>query len=67
MSLQSSTTDARSLHACTLPDGVDPIPVPDTDREAEILIQLLDAGLYPKCAEPKELNGGKDSFGAKRH
>jgi len=32
----------------TLPAGVDPIPMPDTEREAEMLRRLLDAGLYPR-------------------
>jgi hypothetical protein len=35
----------------TLPAGVDPIPVPDTEREAELLVLLLEAGLYPKCKD----------------
>lgn len=35
-------------HAESLPPGVDPIPVPDTTQEAEMLMILLDAGLYPK-------------------
>ena len=34
-------------HSAALPAGVDPIPVPDTEREAEMLLILLDAGLYP--------------------
>jgi hypothetical protein len=35
-------------HAGTLPDGAHPIPMPDTKREAEMLLILLDAGLYPQ-------------------
>jgi hypothetical protein len=35
-------------HSGTLPAGVDPIPVPDLRREAEMLVLLLDAGLYPR-------------------
>ena len=40
--------------ASGLPAGVDPIPMPDTRREAEMLLILLDAGLYPRirpCSE----------------
>lgn len=36
-------------HTDILTDGVAPIPVPDTKREAEMLLILLEAGLYPKC------------------
>lgn len=39
--------DVPSL-AGDLPPGVDPIPVPSTKREAEMLLILLDSGLYPK-------------------
>jgi len=35
-------------HAGTLPAGAAPIPMPDTEREAEMLLILLDAGLYPR-------------------
>lgn len=35
-------------HADMLPEHVDPIPIPDTPREAELLVLLLDVGLYPK-------------------
>ncbi|MCS3660057.1 hypothetical protein [Salinibacter ruber] len=35
-------------HAPVLPDPIDPIPIPDTPREAELLAILLDMGLYPK-------------------
>lgn len=34
--------------AGTLPAGVDPIPMPDTKKDAEMLLCLLDAGLYPR-------------------
>ena len=40
-------------HASRLPEGVAPIPVPDSRREAEVLLMLLNAGLYPKCADEK--------------
>ena len=36
-------------HADELPDHVAPIPMPDTKREAEMLLIFLEAGLYPKC------------------
>lgn len=36
-------------HAPVLPDAIDPIPMPDTPREAELLVMLLDMGLYPKA------------------
>ena len=39
-------------HSAALPAGVDPIPVPDTEREAEMLLILLDAGLCPRI-QPK--------------
>ena len=34
--------------ADVLPDYINPIPMPDTRREAEMLVLLLDAGLYPR-------------------
>jgi hypothetical protein len=34
-----------------LPDHVDPMPMPDTRREAEMLLILLEADFYPKCTE----------------
>jgi hypothetical protein len=40
-------------HSAALPDGVDPIPMPDTRGEAEMLLILLDAGLYPKLQPPE--------------
>ena len=43
-----------------LPAGVDPIPVPDSRREAEMLVFLLDAGLYPKCREAASLSVPKE-------
>ena len=51
-------------HSADLPAGVDPIPVPDTEREAEMLLILLDAGLYPQCAsEDRGRSDRKDSGG----
>jgi hypothetical protein len=47
-------------HADTLPAGVDPIPVPDTKRGAEMLLILLDAGLYPQI-RPGETSEGSPS------
>lgn len=35
--------------------------MPDTKEEAEMLRQLLDAGLYPKCADPEAQKDGNDS------
>lgn len=32
-----------------LPDHVASTCVPETEREAEMLLLLLEAGLYPKC------------------
>ena len=40
-------------HASRLPEGVAPIPVPDSRREAEVLLALLSPGLYPKCTDEK--------------
>ena len=49
-------------HCAALPAGVDPIPVPDTEREAEMLLILLDAGLYPQYAsEDRGRSDRKDS------
>jgi hypothetical protein len=44
-------------HASRLPEGIAPIPVPDSRWEAEVLMVLLNAGLYPKCddGEAREL------------
>ncbi len=38
----------RPDHASVLPDRIAPIPMPDSPREAELLVLLLEAGLYPK-------------------
>ena len=38
----------RPDHAAVLPDRIDPMPMPDSQREAEILLLLLEMGLYPK-------------------
>jgi hypothetical protein len=35
-------------HASVLPGHVDPIPMPDSLLEAELLLLLLEVGLYPK-------------------
>lgn len=43
-------------HAGILPAGAHPIPMPDTKREAEMLLILLDAGLYPQI-RPGETEG----------
>ena len=40
-------------HSPVLPDGVDPIPMPGSPREAEMLLILLDMGLYPKIVPAK--------------
>ena len=59
----SSTMHVPS-HSAALPDGVDPIPMPDTRGEAEMLLILLDAGLYPQCAsEDRGRSDRKDSGG----
>ena len=46
----------RPEHASVLPGHIAPIPIPDSPREAELLVLLLEAGLYPKIApaEPEE-------------
>ncbi len=46
----------RPKRASVLPGHVSPIPMPDTPREAELLVLLLEAGLYPKIdpAEPEK-------------
>ena len=43
-------------HAAVLPGHIAPIPAPDSPREAELLVLLLEAGLHPKIvsAEPEE-------------
>jgi len=38
----------RPDHASVLPDHIAPMPAPDSPREAEMLLILLEAGLYPK-------------------
>lgn len=45
-------------HAGALPDGTDPMPMPDTKRDAELLLLLLDAGLYPRIQVGE---GGEDN------
>jgi hypothetical protein len=54
-------------HASELPEDVAPIPVPDSRREAEVLLALLSAGLYPKCADGQVRRDGKDPAGARGH
>jgi hypothetical protein len=51
----------RPDHASVLPDHVAPIPMPDSPREAEMLLLLLDMGLYPKIAsaEPEKIRPGE--------
>lgn len=46
-------------HADVLPEHADPIPMPDTRREAELLVLLLDAGVYPKFVSSEN---GKDDL-----
>jgi len=48
-------------HAGTLPAGTDPIPMPDTKREAEMLLILLDAGLYPRIRPAQTSEDEPDS------
>ena len=51
-------------HSADLPAGVDPIPVPDTEREAEMLLILLDAGLCPRIqpkSSERQLSGTEES------
>jgi hypothetical protein len=43
----------RPNHASVLPDHVDPMPAPESPREAEMLLILLEAGLYPKIGPAK--------------
>ena len=50
-------------HADILPEGVDPIPFPDTKEEAEMLRCLLNAGLYPTCADIGTQGDRKDPTG----
>ena len=38
----------RPGHAAVLPGHIAPIPAPDSPREAEMLLLLLEMGLYPK-------------------
>jgi hypothetical protein len=40
----------KPKHASVLPGHIAPIPMPDSPREAELLVLLLEAGLYPKIA-----------------
>ena len=35
-------------HSSVLPDHLNPMPMPDTKREAELLVFFLDSGVYPK-------------------
>lgn len=52
-------------HAGTLPDGAHPIPMPDTKWEAEMLLILLDAGLYPQI-RPGETSTSSPSGAPRR-
>jgi len=53
----------RPKRASVLPGHVSPIPMPDSPREAELLVLLLEVGLYPKAglypkidpAEPEKI------------
>ncbi|MCS3699394.1 hypothetical protein GGQ20_000697 [Salinibacter ruber] len=53
-------------HADILPEGVDPIPFPDTKEEAEMLRCLLNAGLYPTCADIGTQREGTQREGTQR-
>jgi hypothetical protein len=48
-------------HASVLPDHLAPIPMPDSPREAEMLLILLEAGLYPKIvpAQSEKIKPGQ--------
>jgi len=46
-------------HASILPDHLDPIPIPDTKREAELLRFLPDADLYLQI-QPKPRAAGTE-------
>lgn len=46
-------------HANLLPEHVDPIPMPDTEREAEMLLLLLEAGFCPKCKADRPDESGQ--------
>jgi hypothetical protein len=50
-------------HADILPKGVDPIPFPNTKEETEMLRCLLNAELYPKCADTGTQRDRKDPTG----
>ncbi|CBH22775.1 hypothetical protein SRM_p61019 (plasmid) [Salinibacter ruber M8] len=52
-------------HASRLPEDAAPIPVPDSRREAEVLLAPRSAGVYPKCAGEKGRRDGKDPAGAR--
>ena len=43
-------------HESVLPEHVDPIPMPDSSREAELLVLLLDVGVYPKLVPSENGN-----------
>ena len=47
----------RPDHATVLPEHIDPIPMPESPCEVELLLLLLKAGLYPKIvpAEPEKI------------
>ncbi len=44
-------------HASVLPGHIDPMLMPESAREAEMLLILLEMGLYPKIipAEPEKI------------
>jgi hypothetical protein len=47
----------RPDHATVLPEHIDPISMPESPCEVELLLLLLKAGLYPKIvpAEPEKI------------
>ena len=50
----------RPDHAAVLPDHIAPIPMPDSPREAELLVLLMDMGLYPRLAPAQDEKGRHD-------
>lgn len=40
-------------HSSVLPDHVASMPMPDSPREAELLVLLLEMGLYPQIVPAK--------------
>jgi len=54
----SAVMHISRAHEDMLPEGVTPMLMPDTQREAELLVLMMDCRLYPSVAHKDDQDGG---------